>query len=153
MNHNIKLSPSFDLRTLSFCGIPELDEKNFQYALENPKILQNLTVLCSKLEVLQKYLKTDLIIIKGVVSPEVNKLLLESSNKSPHMEGVAIDFICPEIGTAYQICNKILKIYFLFDQLYNEKTFVHMSLRDTNRMLVMTRASPGAPYLAGIQNI
>lgn len=54
---------------------------------------------------------------------------LKSKDTSQHLKGEAVDFICPEFGSPFEICVKILHYpeLIIFDQLILEHTWVHIS--------------------------
>ncbi|HEX3463290.1 MAG TPA: D-Ala-D-Ala carboxypeptidase family metallohydrolase [Candidatus Elarobacter sp.] len=73
---------------------------------------------------------------------------------SAHRLGFAVDFVCPQFGTPYQIClaldaaEKAGKIK--FDQLIQEGTWTHISRDPQLRGQRLTLIGPGQ-YAAGIQ--
>ena len=60
---------------------------------------------------------------------ELNRSL-GSKDTSQHLKGEAVDFICPDFGTPFEICQAIIKSRkILFDQLILEHTWVHISFK------------------------
>ena len=62
----------------------------------------------------------------GYRSPKINALVGGKPN-SQHMQGLAIDFICPSFGTPCEIVEYLFSIGFLADQCLEEGTWVHYS--------------------------
>lgn len=82
-----------------------------------------------------------ILISSGYRSPAVNKAVGGSQN-SFHMQGLAVDFICPGFGTPLEIC-KALEPHMAklgIDQLIHEfGTWVHLGLRgDSPRHQTLT---------------
>lgn len=61
--------------------------------------------------------------------------LIGGSKTSQHMQGLAVDFICPGYGTPREICQVIRDYGLQFDQLIFEGTWVHLSLADVGEPL------------------
>ena len=71
---------------------------------------------------------------------------------SAHMEGYAIDFICPAFGTPLEIVRAIVDSGIKFDQCIQEGRWVHISFDPRTRMRVLTAhfdASGKATYTQG----
>ena len=61
-----------------------------------------------------------------------------SSDTSAHIQGYAVDFICPSFGTPKEICESIQKSDIVFDQLINEQNWCHISFAPAKRRNVLT---------------
>lgn len=78
--------------------------------------------------------------------------LLKSKDTSQHIQGEAVDFICPHFGTPLQIMKVIVASEIPYDQLIYEHTWVHVSfsiLRGQPRKQVLTLLECGQ-YSNGI---
>lgn len=71
---------------------------------------------------------------------------------SAHMEGWAIDFICPDFGTPLEIAKAIIASGIAFDKLIMEGTWVHISFAPTLRRIVLTAhfGAGGTTYTEGL---
>jgi hypothetical protein len=61
-----------------------------------------------------------------------------SSDISQHLQGLAIDVVCPKFGTPEQIMKFLFSIGFVVDQCFCEGSWLHMSRNiviDRNRMM------------------
>ena len=65
-------------------------------------------------------------------------LKLNGSASSDHLQGWAVDFICPRFGTPHSICLELLKHDLPFNQLIHEGTWVHISFAPALRRQVLT---------------
>lgn len=86
-------------------------------------------------------------------SPAVNAKV-GGAKKSAHMEGRAVDFICPHYGTPYEICKFLesKKAEIGFDQLIYEHTWVHIGFvipPAAPRLEVLT-LGPNGSYMNGV---
>ena len=73
---------------------------------------------------------------------------------SAHMDGFAIDFICPEFGTPQAVAKAVADHHLKFDQLIYEGTWVHISFDPKYRgQLLTAHFVPGSPtsYTNGIE--
>jgi zinc D-Ala-D-Ala carboxypeptidase len=82
--------------------------------------------------------------------PELNSAV-GSKSTSQHLRGEAVDFICPQYGTPYDICQRLIdnKDLIRYDQLIFEHTWVHISFGPMNRGEVLT-LMPGNTYTKGL---
>lgn len=124
------LSPHFTLeefvfsQTASRCGMD-----NTPTGAER----DNLDLTAHRMEAVRKILGSNPILISsGYRSPEVNQAC-GGSDTSAHMSGLAVDFICPDFGSPYEVCKAIepyigqLKI----DQLiYEYEDWIHIGWTD-----------------------
>lgn len=129
-----KLSPNFTLEELTH------SETAVRRGIKNevnPVIRNNLTITAANMEAVRELLGGNPIIISsGFRNLEVNRLI-GGSTKSAHMEGWAVDFICPKFGTPKQIVDKLKDSDIKFDQVIEEGTWVHISFAPARRRQVL----------------
>lgn len=70
--------------------------------------------------------------------PKLNALLRGAAKTSAHMEGWAVDFICPQVGPPAYIVERLQSTLLEFDQLIQEGTWVHVSFSPLARRIVLT---------------
>lgn len=90
-----------------------------------------------------------IIVTSGYRSAFVNKIV-GGSPTSAHMNGRAVDFICPVFGTPFEIAKAISASTIPFDQLIYEETWVHISFAPTMRREVLTKRKSSG-YIAGLK--
>ena len=78
----------------------------------------------------------------GYRNPEVNKGI-GGSKTSAHMLGYAIDFVCPNFGSPFEVCKQIAVSGITYDQLIQEGTWVHISFDPKARQQNLTKTSTG----------
>ena len=115
-------------------------------------ILQNLRSACQQAEAVRQILGGAMLISSGYRCPELNKLI-GGAPTSAHLQGWAMDFICPSFGTPLDICLKIADASIKMDQCIQEGTWVHISFSPIYRMQFLTAkfAKSGATYSDGLQ--
>jgi hypothetical protein len=125
------------------------DEEEFE------RINRNIRLTAQRMESVRKILGDRSISINSWYrNPELNALVGGSKN-SDHMQGAAIDFICPKYGTPAEICKQILRHPELaWKQLIFEHTWAHISFDFTipytpPKLQVLTLLSTGK-YTIGI---
>lgn len=129
-----KLSPNFTLEELTHS---ETAVRRGIKNEANPVIRNNLTIVACNMERVRELLGNKPIVISsGYRNIEVNRLI-GGSTKSAHMEGWAVDFICPGFGTPKQIVDKLKDSDLVFDQVIEEGTWVHISFAPTKRRQVL----------------
>lgn len=92
--------------------------------------LIQLCRLCAMLEFVRAALKNKAMFISsGYRCPALNSAVGGSSS-SQHMTGQAVDFICPDFGTPYDVCKAIMaEPKIKFDQLIWEyEDWIHFSV-------------------------
>ena len=115
-----------------------------------PEIVKNLTHTAVKAEEVRTLLGHPMNILSGYRSSDLN-FAIRGAKNSQHMEGHAIDFISPESGTPYDICNKIKDSGLQFDQLIHEfGQWVHISFGPMNRGECLTICNSKLGYRRGI---
>ena len=68
-------------------------------------------------------------VLSGFRTHEVNALLNAPAN-SAYVEGLAMDFICPDFGSPNEIVIAIAKSDLTFDQLIGKQSYVYVGLTD-----------------------
>jgi len=129
-----KLSPNFTLEELTH------SETAVRRGIKNevnPVIRNNLTITAANMEAVRELLGGNPIIVSsGFRNLEVNRAI-GGSTKSAHMEGWAVDFICPKFGTPKQIVDKLKDSDIKFDQVIEEGTWVHISFAPARRRQIL----------------
>eukprot|EP01107_Rhizomastix_libera_P007095 TRINITY_DN213_c0_g2_i3.p1 TRINITY_DN213_c0_g2~~TRINITY_DN213_c0_g2_i3.p1 ORF type:complete len:160 (+),score=33.78 TRINITY_DN213_c0_g2_i3:2-481(+) len=94
-------------------------------------IKNNLCIVAQKMEIVRTLLGNNPITVNsGYRSPAVNSAVGGAST-SQHMQGQAMDFVCPEYGTPRQITDLLQQNVdsLDYDQLLLESTWVHVSFK------------------------
>jgi len=137
-----KLSDHFTLEELTITQVRSVSN------IPSPEVIKILKLTAYMMEVVRSILNDKSILINsGYRSPGVNKIV-GGSKKSAHMEGHAVDFICPGFGSPLKICRAIKSSDIEFDQLIEEGTWVHISFSPTMRRQVLTKK--GNKYVVGL---
>lgn len=105
------------------------------------------TAIC--MEEVRTLLGHPVIVTSGYRSAAVNKIV-GGVPSSAHTRGRAVDFICPEYGSPYEVANVISRSKILFDQLIREYGWVHLAFEIPWRQDVLTKVSASAPYVRGL---
>jgi hypothetical protein len=104
-----------------------------------PEIFDTLVLTADRMEKVRALLGNKPIrILSGYRSPAVNKAVGGSKN-SAHMTGHAVDFICPEFGSAAKVA-KFLSLHLTaYDQIIEEfGEWVHIGFGPGRRMQLLT---------------
>lgn len=81
--------------------------------------------------------------------PEVN-VAVGGSKVSSHMDGWAIDFVCPSFGTPLEVCKAIEASGIKFDQMIHEfARWTHISFAPEMRGQKLTIFKPAGKYVPG----
>lgn len=105
-------------------------------------IKTNLALTCNLADEVRELLGAPILVSSGYRSPAVNAAV-GGSQRSAHMRGYAIDFICPGFGTPEAIVNAVYKSKIDFDQIIMEGTWVHLSFAPTMRREALTKVGNG----------
>lgn len=90
------------------------------------------------LQPIRNYIKKPIIITSGYRSKEINKLVKGRTN-SQHLKGQAADFIVKGMDSK-KIIDEIIKSKVIFDQLIDEKGWVHISFnKKNNRKMIIKK--------------
>jgi hypothetical protein len=81
--------------------------------------------------------------------PEVN-VAVGGSKVSSHMDGWAIDFVCPSFGTPLDVCKAVEASGLKFDQMIHEfARWTHISFAPEMRGQKLTIFKPAGKYVPG----
>jgi zinc D-Ala-D-Ala carboxypeptidase len=115
-----------------------------------PEVLDNLKVLAAGLEQVQSLLGRPLEISSGYRCPALNAAV-GGSTTSKHVQGLAVDFVCPEFGPPLEIARAIIDSAIVFDQCILEfGRWVHLSFGPQPRSRILTIYDSKEGYLAGL---
>ena len=116
-----------------------------------PEIVKNLQLLAVKLEEVRALLGSPMYVLSGYRCPDLN-FAIRGAKNSQHMQGLACDFICPAVGTPYDICKQIGESGLVFDQLILEfDEWVHIGYAyGGNKRDLLTICNSKAGYRRGI---
>jgi hypothetical protein len=95
---------------------------------------ENIKFTANLMENVRSILNNKVILVSSWYrSPELNKLV-GGSIASQHMDGLAVDFICPDFGTPLECCQELekKKVMLGYDQLIYEYSWVHISFAREN---------------------
>lgn len=142
------LSTHFDLDEFT------TSETAIRYGIDNTpndEVIDNLRFLASMMEEVRNLLGGKPITIKsGYRCPKLNSAI-GGAKTSQHMLGLAADFICPQLGSPYEVAYEISTSNLIFDQLILEGgAWVHISVSDQPRGDRLTAYFNPTRYVKGI---
>lgn len=112
------------------------------------EVIRNLVNTAEKMQEVRDFLGHPITITSGFRCKELNHWLAGSRN-SQHIEGEAIDFICPGFGSLPDIAEAIITSGIEFDQLILEPSWIHISFsRGMQRNQTLTYT--GGVFISGI---
>lgn len=121
-----------------------------------PEALFNLRRLAALLEDVRTCLgQAPMLVSSGFRAPTVNNLVGGAST-SAHKDGRAADFTAPRFGTPREICQRIVDVGIVFDQLIYEGSWVHIGIAKSGelpRREVLTavfRSHQATQYIRGL---
>jgi putative chitinase len=120
----------------------------------NDKQITNMVIAAKGMELIRMILDSKPIYIDSWFRCEALNLAIGGAKHSAHMDGFAIDFVCPDFGTPREVAKAIAEHHVKFDQLIYEGTWVHISFDPKNRQQLLTaHFAPGKPtsYTTGIK--
>lgn len=93
-----------------------------------PSVLIAATKTATKMEKVRVLLASPITVTSWIRCLDLNRAL-GSKDTSQHIQGEAVDFICPAFGSPLDICKKLIeqKLLVNWDQLILEHTWVHVS--------------------------
>jgi len=114
----MKLSPNFTLEELTRSDLAA------RLGIDNtpgPDALANLGLVAQRLEDVRNILGGRMLISSGFRCLALNRAL-KSKDTSAHVQGLAVDFTCPDFGTPLQVAQRLAqrKDALAFDQLIHE---------------------------------
>jgi hypothetical protein len=118
--------------------------------------LANLQRLALVLEDVRAALGGNSIVITSGYRSTALNAQVGGAKDSAHAQGCAADFICPRFGSPRLICQRIIDVGLCFDQLIDERTWVHLGIAmpnaDPRRQVLTAFFQPGAPtrYAMGL---
>lgn len=143
----MQLSPHFSLAQLT-CS--ETAEQNGIDNAPPPEIIENLKRLAAGLEKVQVLLRGPLEISSAYRCAELNQTV-GGSDASQHMQGLAVDFVCPDFGPPLDVARAIRHSSIDFDQCILEYgRWVHLSFSPAPRGRILTIYDANEGYLAGL---
>jgi uncharacterized protein YcbK (DUF882 family) len=113
------------------------------------EILERLRFTCAQMEAVRSLLAQPVTVSSGYRSAKLN-LADGGTMKSAHIQGYAIDFICPAFGTPLEVARAVGASAVGFDQLIREYGWVHISFDPQRRRQLLTKTSRMSPYSEGL---
>lgn len=117
------------------------------------EIVENLRLAAAGMELVRALLGDHPIRVNsGYRCPALNAAIPGSAKNSAHMQGYAVDFVCPEYGSPLDIVKAILASGIKFDKCIQEGTWVHISFDPQERREIMTahfQSGKDPTYTAG----
>jgi hypothetical protein len=116
-------------------------------------LMANVTTAAFGMEAVRALLNSGPIHIDSWYRCPVLNHAVGGSANSAHMQGYAVDFVCPAFGTPLQICQKIKDSTLVFDQVIQEGRWVHISFAPACRRSCLTAvfdSNGKATYKEGI---
>ena len=102
------------------------------------------------MEAIRKLLGKPIRVNSWLRLPEVNKSI-GGALKSSHMDGWAVDFVCPTYGDPYAVAKALKESDIQLDQCIHEfGRWVHVSFAPEMRGQFLTIFKPQNKYVAGI---
>lgn len=114
-------------------------------------IIGNLRATCQQAEAVRALLGAPMLVSSGYRCAELNAAVGGVAD-SAHVQGWAMDFICPAVGTPLEVCQKIEVSGIKYDQIITEGTWCHLSFAPTMRQQQLTAkfTKDGATYTEGL---
>lgn len=143
----MNLSPNFTLDEATFSETATRLGINNQ---PNPQQLENMKLSAEGMEAIRKLLGKPIRVSSWLRLPEVNKAI-GGASKSSHMDGWAIDFVCPSYGSPYEVAKALKDSDIQVDQvIYEFGRWVHVSFAPAMRNQFLTIFKPQNKYVSGI---
>lgn len=140
----MNLTTNFSLEEFTITQMRGLDNT------PTPAIIAELRITAQLLELVRAALGGHPIIVtSGYRSPAVNAAVGGAVHSS-HMDGQAVDFICPRYGSPVAVCAGIVAAGLKFDQLIEEEgAWTHLGRGPMMRQQILTK-SPAGGLIAGL---
>jgi putative chitinase len=143
----MKLSENFTLEEATFSETAVRLDINNQ---PSPEQLENMKITANGMEAIRKLLGKPIRVNSWLRLPEVNKAI-GGALKSSHMDGWAVDFVCPTYGDPYEVAKALKESDIQLDQcIYEFGRWVHVSFAPEMRGQFLTIFKPQNKYVAGI---
>jgi zinc D-Ala-D-Ala carboxypeptidase len=146
MTPDTQLTPHFRLSEFLLSqAATRLGLRNEPFTAEQ----ENLRRLALVLEEVRHALGGHPVVISSGFRSFVVNNAVGGSVKSAHLTGRAADFTVPGFGTPRQVCQRIVDAGVIFDQLIDERGWVHLGIAARNaeprREVLTAFFQPGAP--------
>lgn len=143
----MNLSENFTLDEATFSETAVRLGINNQPSLEQ---LENMKITAQGMEAIRKLLGKPIKVSSWLRLPEVNKAI-GGAAKSSHMDGWAVDFVCPSYGDPYAVAKALKDSEIQVDQVIHEfGRWVHVSFAPEMRNQFLTIFKPQNKYVSGI---
>lgn len=143
----MQLSENFTLEEATFSETAVRLDINNQ---PSPEQLENMKITAQGMEAIRKLLGKPIRVNSWLRLPEVNKAI-GGALKSSHMDGWAVDFVCPTYGDPYAVAKALKESDIQLDQCIHEfGRWVHVSFAPEMRGQFLTIFKPQNKYVAGI---
>jgi hypothetical protein len=143
----MNLSPNFTLEEATF------SETATRLGIDNqpsPDQLENLKKSAEGMEAIRTLLGKPIRVSSWLRLPAVNQAI-GGAAKSSHMDGWAIDFVCPSYGDPYAVAKAIKESDIQVDQVIHEfGRWVHVSFAPEMRNQYLTIFKPQNKYVSEI---
>lgn len=144
----MQLSPNFSLEEATYSETATRMGINNQ---PSEKQLENMVIVARNMERVRDLLGGKPIRINSWLRlPEVN-VAVGGSARSSHMDGWAVDFVCPSYGNPYEVAKALKESNIQVDQVIHEfGRWVHVSFAPEMRNQFLTIFRPQNKYVSGI---
>jgi putative chitinase len=143
----MQLSENFTLEEATFSETAVRLDINNQ---PSPEQLENMKITANGMESIRKLLGKPIRVNSWLRLPEVNKAI-GGALKSSHMDGWAVDFVCPSYGDPYAVAKALKESDIQLDQcIYEFGRWVHVSFAPEMRGQFLTIFKPQNKYVTGI---
>lgn len=116
----------------------------------SPQQLENMKLTAQGMERIRKVLGKPIRVNSWLRLPEVN-VAVGGSRQSSHMDGWAVDFVCPAFGTPYDVVKALKQSDIQLDQCIHEfGRWVHVSFAPQMRGQFLTIFRPQNKYVVGV---
>ena len=143
----MQLSENFSLAEATF------SETAIRLGINNqpsPEQLENMKLTAQGMELIRKLLGKPIKVNSWLRLPEVN-VAVGGSRQSSHMDGWAVDFVCPAFGDPYAVAKALKESDIQLDQCIHEfGRWVHVSFAPQMRGQFLTIFRPQNKYVVGV---
>lgn len=124
----MNLSEHFTLEEFTYSGTAlRVGIKNLPNDVQRTNLLRTV----GQMEKVRSILRRPIKVLSGLRVTELNKLV-GGSVTSAHIQGLAVDFICPSYGNPRDVCRSLIHHLEVLeiDQLIYEGTWVHIGFKE-----------------------